>query len=662
VTQAQWRALMGNNPSQFKGNDLPVEMISWEEAGSFCKKLTDRAKAAGTLPAGSEYRLPTEAEWEYACRAGSATAYSFGDSEAALGEYAWHQRNSGKTTHPVGEKKPNAWGLYDMHGNVWEWCWDWYGDYPADKVINPAGAMTGTGRVRRGGCLDNIAGYCRAAFRTGDVSGYRDGRLGFRVALAPALRQAAAAPAAGSQDDLVVDLGGGVTMPFVLIRSGSFQMGSEKGDANEKPVRQVTISKPFYMGKYEVTQEQWSVVMGDNPSIFKGAKNPVENVSWEDCQKFAAKLQEKVPGQSFSLPTEAEWEYACRAGSATEYGFGDIAPALGEYAWHNGNSGDKTHPVGAKKPNAWGLYDMHGNVWEWCADRSGSYLNAEWLNPVGPAGGDNRVMRGGYWGGNAGSCRSAFRFKDLTGARTSTTGFRLTTPWPKETIVVDLGGGVTMPFVLIQSGCFMMGSEKGKDNEKPVRQVTITKPFYMGKYEVTQEQWERVMGGNPSAFKGAKHPVEQVSWNDCQKFAAKLQEKLPGQTFRLPTEAEWEYACRAGTTTEYSFGDAETALGGYAWYKDNSGGATHPVGLMKPNAWGLYDMHGSVWELCADWHDAYPGTAESDPQGPPTGKKRAARGGSWGGDAGSCRSALRTFGFSHDIGNCTGFRLVKTVQ
>jgi formylglycine-generating enzyme required for sulfatase activity len=150
------------------------------------------------------------------------------------------------------------------------------------------------------------------------------------------------------------------------------------------------------MGVTEVTQAQYEAVMGTNPSYFKGQTNPVENAFWEDATEFCKKLSEKTR-QTVRLPTEAEWEYACRAGTQTAFSFGDDPSALGDYAWHAGNSGERSHPVGQKKPNAWGLYDMHGNIWEWCADRYGKYPKGFATDPSGPTTGDTRVSRGGSW-------------------------------------------------------------------------------------------------------------------------------------------------------------------------------------------------------------------------------------------------------------------------
>lgn len=226
------------------------------------------------------------------------------------------------------------------------------------------------------------------------------------------LAQSEAKP--GSETTLRFDLGGGVALEMVAIPAGSFMMGDEKGDADERPVHQVTIGKPFYLGKFEVTQEQWEAVMGGNPSHFKGKKNPVDRVSWEAAQEFIGKLNEKfaASGATFSLPTEAQWEYACRAGGSTRYGFGDAEGELAEYGWFADDAGRTTHPVGEKKPNVWGLYDMHGNVWEWCGDwYDGNYYSqSPASDPTGPSVVSSRVLRGGSWGDPAPYCRSASRY------------------------------------------------------------------------------------------------------------------------------------------------------------------------------------------------------------------------------------------------------------
>ena len=229
------------------------------------------------------------------------------------------------------------------------------------------------------------------------------------------------------------DLGKGVKLEMVLIPAGEFLMGSPDSEkdahADERPQHRVRITKPFYMGKYLVTQEQWEALMGNNPSHFKGPKNPVEEVSWDDCQQFLDKLNKRQgnPAGKFVLPTEAQWEYACRAGSKTRYCFGDDASKLDEYAWYEKNSDDKTHPVGEKKPNAWGLYDMHGNVWEWCQDwyDDGYYAKSPTDDPTGPATGSDRVVRGGSWRTRRGDCRSADRFGDRPGLRYDDLGFRV---------------------------------------------------------------------------------------------------------------------------------------------------------------------------------------------------------------------------------------------
>jgi formylglycine-generating enzyme required for sulfatase activity len=163
------------------------------------------------------------------------------------------------------------------------------------------------------------------------------------------------------------------------------------------------------------------------------------------------------------------------------------------------------------------------------------------------------------------------------------------------------GNNIGVKFTFIPAGEFWMGSDE-YDAEQPIHKVTIKNPFYLGTYPVTQREWKAVMGDYPSYFKGDDLPVKKVSWDDVQEFIRELNEKEGTNKYRLPSEAEWEYACRAGTTTRFSFGDSDSKLGDYAWYDDNSGGKTHPVGQKKPNPGGLYDMHGNVWECVQDTH------------------------------------------------------------
>lgn len=231
----------------------------------------------------------------------------------------------------------------------------------------------------------------------------------------------------------------------------------------------------------------------------------------------------------------------------------------------------------------------------------------------------------------------------------------------------EFTNSIEMEFVLIPAGSFQMGADKSfeeaSDDETPRHQVTLSNPFYMGKYEVTQEQWAALMTGNPSKFKGRTRPVEQVSWNDAQKFIAALNKK-EGKSYRLPTEAEWEYAVRAGTKTAYSFGDDKNMLSRYAWWDGNSGRETHPVGQLAANAWGLYDMHGNVWEWCQDWYGEkyYGSSLATDPLGPSTYSYRVLRGGSWGNGPGYLRSASRNGNSPGHAAADLGFRLVLPIQ
>jgi formylglycine-generating enzyme required for sulfatase activity len=216
---------------------------------------------------------------------------------------------------------------------------------------------------------------------------------------------------------------------------------------------------------------------------------------------------------------------------------------------------------------------------------------------------------------------------------------------------------------------FVMGSDqKAPVEEQPAHKVTFQAPFAMAKYEVTQELYEAITGKNPSRWKGPRNSVEMVNWEEAQEFCRKVtaelhQRKLLGkdEVIRLPSEAEWEYACRAGTTTRYSFGDSAEELTKYAWFKGNAAGNDPPVGKKLPNAWGVYDMHGYVWEWCADaWHPSYAGApADGSPRTSKDAKERVLRGGSWADSADHCRSAFRQHRKAQARSDAIGFRCVR---
>ena len=714
VTQAQWEAVMGSNPSRFKGKDLPIENASWGDAQEFCKKLNGKS----LLPSGWQWALPTEAQWEFACRAGTTSDYA-----GNLGEMAWYDSNSGSGTHPVATRKANAWGLYDMHGNVWEWCADWYANHPGGAATDPIGPSTGSARVYRGGSWSLVGSGCRSASRDWSTPGKRDYSLGFRVAAVPAgavvaagvavASDARAAPLAGTSAAelaaakvgarLAADLGGGTALVLLGVPAGTFTMGGS--GLNEKP-QEVTLTNPIWLGRTEVTHAQWEAVMGSNPSTFKGDPNlPVEQLSWNDASEFCKKLNAKTllpAGWRWTLPSEAQWEYACRAGTV-----GDYAGSLDDMAWYSANSGSKTHAVGTKKSNAWGLYDMHGNVDEWCADWYGDYPGGAATDPTGPNTGSDRVLRSGSWIVGGGVCRSAYHSRRSPDGRYWDIGFRVAAV-PTGAIIpvggagaivpagvagavvpagvagardaraaqlagtsaaeltavkvgaqraADLGGGTALVLLGVPAGTFTMG---GSGSHEEPQEVTLANPFWLGRTEVTQAQWEAVMGSNPSKFKGDPNlPVEQVSWNDASEFCKKLNAKglLPaGWRWTLPSEAQWEYACRAGTRDEYA-----GSLDAMAWYSSNSGRKTHPVATRKANAWGLYDMHGNVWEWCADWYANHPGGAATNPTGPNTGSNRVYRGGSWSNGGTNCRSAYRRDITPVSRRNFIGFRVAAVL-
>lgn len=457
VTQAQYKAVMGINRSHFKGSDYPVDNVTWLDAMRFCRRLTEQERAAGRLPEDYEYSLPTQAQWEYACRAGTITAWHFGedmDSTQANFEGRYPGGNASKGPYlqrpaRVGSYEPNAWGLYDMHGNVWEWCSDRVPDEnQADPEFPGLSLFSGLFGVIRGGGWNCTAEICRSAHCYNSLMTYGDSNIGFRVALVPeysyyvwepfekedevseSSKAVAINPKTGKMEDMVLDLDG-VFMRLKPVPKGSF--------TNTVINKKFKLKHDYWLGETEVTQAQYEVIMNEkNDSKFeKGGNYPAENVSWMTAMTFCKKLTERernagrLPeGYVYTLPTEAQWEHAARGGRDEGYEYsGD--DDLNTVGWYYENSGKKRldesewdektvfsnkgtiHPVGKKMPNSLGLYDMNGNVYEWCRD----VYDLFWRHDPETLKGmrvidalfDFRVYRGGSWFEDSSRCRTSFR-------------------------------------------------------------------------------------------------------------------------------------------------------------------------------------------------------------------------------------------------------------
>jgi formylglycine-generating enzyme required for sulfatase activity len=527
VTQAQYQTVMNGNPaglsvdpSNFKGSNRPVEKASWEDAQIFLSQLNSIEQTAGRLPTGWKYVLPTEAQWEYACRAGTTTAYSWGnDINSSRANYNWDggptDGNDFKQTRDVGQYAANPWGFFDMQGNVWEWVSDWKANYLTGAQTDPEGPASGADRVTRGGSWANGGPGLRSAERSNYPPGSRSYIIGFRVGFQlvqpdtanPELElfggasvtreagQAWAEPGVAGHDardgnltasvtvtgtvdmnttgtylltysvadaagntatanrtvtlvgNRSVDLNATVAMDMIWVPSGTFTMGSPTTEAGRNADREdehnVSLTKGFYLGKYEVTQAQYMAVIGTNPSEFNATGNgnrPVEKVNWTEAVAFCTQLttQEQAAGRlpagwAYVLPTESQWEYACRAGTTTAYSWGaTIISSNANYNWNGGgttgNDFKQTRDVGQYASNPWGFFDMHGNVWEWTADAyQATYPPG---NPVVDptnlgASGSHRVLRGGSWHDGGTSLRSARRNYGTPGGRYGSTGFRV---------------------------------------------------------------------------------------------------------------------------------------------------------------------------------------------------------------------------------------------
>ena len=520
VTQAQYETVMTGNsdglnakPSAWpNNNDRPVEQVSWNDAQVFLSRLNDMEETAGRLPTGWKYVLPTEAQWEYACRAGTTSAYSWGnDINSSLANYNWdgdhNTGNDSKQTVDVGQFSPNPWGFFDMHGNVWELVYDWKADYLGAFQTNPEGPASGSNRIRRGGSWSWHDSAMRSAKRLQyDPSIRYASDTGFRLAFQPmpadtanpeiiltgtaAITHSQGIPffdpgveahdardgnitdqvvVTGSMDvnstgtylftytvedaegntattvtrtvtvtgNRTVDLNATVALDMIWVQPGTFKMGSpttESDRGTDETEHNVTITQGFYLGKYEVTQAQYEVVIGSNPSEFNATGNgdrPVEDLNWTEAMAFCEQLtiRERNAGRipedwAYVLPTESQWEYACRAGTTTVYSWGDDMNS--SHANYSFSGVGQTQEVGQYAANPWGFFDMHGNVWEWTADWHAVYPSDNpTIDPTGPASGSLRVYRGGSRSSDHRYLRSAKRYGRAPSFRYHDIGFRV---------------------------------------------------------------------------------------------------------------------------------------------------------------------------------------------------------------------------------------------
>lgn len=442
----------------------------------------------------------------------------------------------------------------------------------------------------------------------------------------------------------------GVSFKMIKVDGGTFMMGAHANQEdyvldNERPAHSVTLSS-YYIAETEVTQALWQAVMGNNPSHNRGNLNkPIECVSYDNCKEFINKLN-ALTNKQFRLPTEAEWEFAARGGNKSKDYIYAGSNNLDEVAWYGADywHDNGTHPVKTKAPNELGLYDMSGNVLELCNDWFGDYPSTALTNPQGPTSGSGRVYRGGGWCFDARRCRSSFRSSFGPDDRDCVLGFRLSFSENQEEEQLFNVNGISFKMIRVESGTFTMGAHANQedevyDDDKPAHSVTLSS-YYIAETEVTQALWQTVMGNNPSYFKDNNNPVERVSYNDCKEFISILN-TLTHKKFRLPTEAEWEFAARGGNKSKDHIYAGSNNLDDVAWYRDNSDGHTHPVKTKAPNELGLYDMSGNVWEWCNDGYENYPSTAQTNPQGLTFGFYGVRRGGSGGSVARFCRSSCR---------------------
>ena len=459
----------------------------------------------------------------------------------------------------------------------------------------------------------------------------------------------------------------GVTLKMRWIEPGKFLFGptiemDKKLHCFEEPAQEVIITEGYWIAEMPCTQALWTSIIDHNPSITSGKTLPVYNVSWRDIENFLWHLNRLMPALQLKVPTEAQWEYACKAGSNEDL------------TWYHRE---------VTEPNTWGVYYGRRGLKEWCDDwYEERYDSRQVLDPARPPEGKHRVARSAIYDSdhrcglrNGQQMRLAYRGAfdpleySMLGFRLSRalavpklnntsyytfifseepSGVKLNTikkpTWASNlkqdnfglSTEVYVDDSVSFTLRWINPGSFIMGMPfetythllddyEEQEDEAELHKVLLTRGFWLAETPCTQALWTTIMGKNPSHFKGPNRPVEKVSWQNVESFMKKLNERIPKLNACLPTEAQWEYACRAGCQ-EAIYADADQI----AWHANNSRRRTHNVGLKLPNAWGLYDTIGNVWEFCHDWFSLYNCKQVIDPIGPENGTFKISRGGCFG--------------------------------
>ena len=581
VTQNQYRSVMDDNPSHFTGDDnQPVEMVTWFDAVLFCNKMSEKAgfeRCYNEETFDCDYlkngfRLPTEAEWEYACRAGTETSYNFGNNIDDLLDAGWYYVNSGDKrlpdgdagmdeaeqnncrTHPVGQKEANTWELNDMHGNVWEWCNDLYGYdyYNNSPSYNPTGPQRGYNRVLRGGNWHSPSGECRSFNRLAESPGSKSNGYGFRVVrgctydtdVTYTVKGRIIANDSGIVNVLVRIKGINSDIIVITDSTGNY---SNHGYTNGK----YTIIPSLEGYVFSPTRFKIKVI---NKDVFV---EDIEALEYTGDKTLDMISFVQIPSGDFMMGSNYEDE--------------PDNPYKGE-----GLSEDErpVHKVVVDSLEM-SAYEITNNIYV-------SFLN------------------------------EALQKGDIT---------------VSEDIVYGLDGNY--------------------QGQEYINLDLVTSEIYYS------DSVFRFKEGREN------HPAIEVTWYGAKAFALYY-------NCDLPTEAEWEYACRAGTNTRYYLGDSESDLARAAWYWENSyypgvHTCTHPVGMQEPNAWELFDMLGNVLEWCNDWYDEnyYTSRAKTNPFGPETGHYRILRGGSWGFNAVFNRIADRFYDVPDQHNHFRGFRIVR---